>query len=95
MYVYTAVDIWTYDLLHIVIAPNLGKASARVFLQELWAKGYRPQGIVTDLSADYPEPIAQVFPQATHHVCIFHTADPDVAAVFKSCDCDGTGQPAV
>jgi transposase-like protein len=72
MYVYTAVDLWTYDLLHIAIAPHLGQDSARVFLQELRAKGYRPQVIVTDLSTDYPAAIAQVFPQAEHHLCVFH-----------------------
>jgi transposase-like protein len=72
MYVYTAVDVWTYDLLHIAIAPHLGQDSARMFLQELRAKGYRPQVIVTDLSTDYPAAIAQVFPHAEHHLCVFH-----------------------
>jgi transposase-like protein len=72
MYVSMAVDVWTYDLLHIAIAPQLGKDSAQVFLQELRAKGYRPQVIVTDLSTDYPDPIAPVFPQAEHHLCVFH-----------------------
>jgi len=72
MYVYTAVDVWTYDLLHIAIAPHLGQDSARVFMQELRAKGYRPQVIVTDLSQDYPAAITQVFPHAEHHLCVFH-----------------------
>lgn len=72
MYVYMAVDVWTYDLVHIAILPKTGKDSARLFLQEVRAKGYRPQVIVTDLSPDYPDAIAQVFPQATHHLCVFH-----------------------
>jgi len=50
----------------------LGKDSARAFLLELKAKGYKPRVIVTDLNRDYGEPVAQVFPNATHHECIFH-----------------------
>lgn len=72
MYVYLAVDAHTYDLLHIEIFPYLGKKSARAFLLALKAKGYQPRAIVTDLSDDYAEPIAQVFPKARHHQCIFH-----------------------
>jgi transposase-like protein len=72
MYVYMAVDVWTYDLLHIAIFPHGGKDSARTFLSAVRAKGYRPQVIVTDLSQDYGDPIAQVFPHAEHHLCVFH-----------------------
>jgi hypothetical protein len=39
---------------------------------ELKAKGYKPRVIVTDLNRDYGEPVAQVFPKAAHHECIFH-----------------------
>jgi hypothetical protein len=35
------------------------------------AKGYRPRVVVTDLRVDYHDLIAQVFPQAIHHECIF------------------------
>lgn len=72
MYVYVAVDAHTLDLLHIRIFPHLGKDSARTFLLELRAKGYHPTVIVTDLSQDYAEPLAAVFPQAVHHECVFH-----------------------
>jgi len=72
MYVYLAVDVWTYDLLHIAIYPNNDQDSAAAFLLALRAKGYHPQVIVTDLRQDYGPVIAQVFPQATHHECIFH-----------------------
>ena len=72
MYVYLAVDVYTYDLLHVAIFPYLGKNSARAFLLELKAKGYKPRVIVTDLNRDYGEPVAQVFPEAIHHECIFH-----------------------
>lgn len=72
MYVYLAVDVFTYDLLHIDIYPRNGKAEARAFLQALQAKGYTPQIIVTDMNQDYSEPIRAVFPKAMHHECVFH-----------------------
>jgi transposase-like protein len=72
MYVYLAVDVFTYDLLHIDIYPYNGKAEARAFLQTLKAKGYTPKVIITDMNQDYSEPIRAVFPGATHHECVFH-----------------------
>ena len=72
MYVYLAVDVFTYDLLHMDIYPYNGKAEARAFLQALKAKGYTPQVIITDMNQDYSEPIRAVFPGATHHECVFH-----------------------
>ena len=72
MYVYLAVDAWTYDLLHIAIYPNNNDDSAKAFLLALRAKGYHPQVIVTDLRQDYGPVIAQIFPAAQHHECIFH-----------------------
>ena len=72
MYVYLAVDVYTYDLLHIAIYPHNDQTTALTFLFALRAKGYRPRVIVTDLRRDYGADIAQVFPQAIHHECIFH-----------------------
>jgi transposase-like protein len=72
MYAYMAVDVFTYDLLHIDIYPHNGKQEARAFLQALKAKGYHPRVIVTDMNQDYGVPIRAVFPQAEHHECIFH-----------------------
>jgi transposase-like protein len=72
MYVYLAVDVYTYDLLHIAIYPYNDKASAHAFLLALRAKGYRPRVLVTDLRQDYGDLILQVFPRAQHHHCIFH-----------------------
>lgn len=72
MYVYLAVDVWTYDLLHIAIYPHNTEAAAKTFLLALRAKGYHPDVLVTDLRADYGPAIAAVFPQAVHHECIFH-----------------------
>ena len=72
MYVYLAVDVWTYDLLHIAIYPYNEQDSAHAFLLALRAKGYHPSVIVTDLRQDYDPIISLVFPQAEHHECIFH-----------------------
>ena len=72
MYVYLAVDSFTYDLLHIDIYPYNTKDSAKAFLLALRAKGYYPRVVVTDLRVDYGPLIAKVFPKATHHECIFH-----------------------
>jgi transposase len=72
MYVYMAVDVFTYDLLHIDIYPYNGKREARAFLQALKAKGYCPQVIITDMNQGYDEPIRVVFPHAVHHECVFH-----------------------
>jgi transposase-like protein len=72
MYVYMAVDVFTYDLLHIDIYPYNGKQEARSFLQALKAKGYRPRVILTDMNQDYEKPIHSVFPGTVHHECVFH-----------------------
>jgi hypothetical protein len=72
MYVYLAVDAWTYDLLHIEIYPYNNDDSAKAFLLALRTKGYHPKTIVTDLRQDYGPVINLVFPDAEHHECIFH-----------------------
>ncbi len=72
MYVYLAVDSYTYDLLHIEIYPFNTKQSAQAFLLTLRAKGYHPRVVVTDMRVDYRDVVAQVFPRAVHHECIFH-----------------------
>jgi transposase-like protein len=72
MYVYFAVDCYTYDLLHIELYPYNTKGSAHAFLLALRAKGYHPCVIVTDMRVDYGGLIAHVFPKTVHHECIFH-----------------------
>jgi transposase-like protein len=72
MYVYFAVDCYTYDLLHIEIYPYNTKQSAKAFLLALRAKGYHPRVVVTDLRVDYGPLVASVFPKAIYHECIFH-----------------------
>jgi len=81
MYVYFAVDVYTYDLLHIAIYPYNNRESAQAFLLALRAKGYHPKVIVTDLRQDYGPLVAQVFPKARHHECIFHALQ-NVQAYF-------------
>ena len=90
MYVYFAVDVYTYDLLHIAIYPYNNKESAHAFLLALRAKGYSPRVIVTDLRVDYGPLIAQVFPKAQHHQCIFHALQ-NVQDYFK--EVYGAGYP--
>lgn len=82
MYVYFAVDLYTYDLLHIAIYPYNDKASAHAFLLAVRAKGYTPRVVVTDQRLDYGPLIARVFPKATHHECIFHALQ-NVQTHFK------------
>jgi DNA-directed RNA polymerase subunit RPC12/RpoP len=72
MYVYLAVDVYTYDLLHIAIYPHNNQKSAHAFLLALRVKGYHPRVVVTDLRQDYGAVLAQVFPKAQHHECLFH-----------------------
>lgn len=72
MYLYFAVDVYSYDLLHIALYPYNNQQSAQTFLLALRAKGYRPRVVVTDLRQDYGPVIAAVFPKAEHHECIFH-----------------------
>ncbi len=82
MYVYLAVDVYTYDLLHIAIYPHNDKVTAQTFLLALRSKGYQPRVIVTDLRRDYGGDIARVFPKASHHQCIFHALH-DVGAMCR------------
>jgi transposase-like protein/DNA-directed RNA polymerase subunit RPC12/RpoP len=82
MYVYLAVDVYTYDLLHIAIYAHNTKDSAQTFLLALRTKGYHPRVVVTDLRRDYGPVIAQVFCQARHHECLFH-AEQEVSRYLR------------
>ena len=72
MYVYVAVDCYTYDLLHIAVYSYNTRHNATAFLLALRAKGYQPRVIVSDMRVDYRDVVAHVFPKAVHHECIFH-----------------------
>jgi len=67
-----AVDVYTYDLLHIAIYAHNTSESAQAFLLALRAKGYQLRVVVTDLRCDYRSVIALVFPRAQYHQCLFH-----------------------
>jgi transposase-like protein/DNA-directed RNA polymerase subunit RPC12/RpoP len=82
MYVYLAVDVYTYDLLHIAIYPHNTSESAHAFLLALRTKGYHPRVVVTDLRRDYGAVIAVVFSQARHHECLFH-AEQEVSRYLR------------
>ena len=82
MYVYLAVDVYTYDLLHIAIYPHNTSQSAHAFLLALHTKGYHPRVVVTDLRRDYGSVIAAVFSEARHHECLFH-AEQDVSRYLR------------
>jgi transposase-like protein/DNA-directed RNA polymerase subunit RPC12/RpoP len=82
MYIYLAVDVYTYDLLHIAIYPHNTSKSAEAFLLALRTKGYHPRVVVTDLRRDYGPVIAQVFSQARHHECLFH-AEQEVSRYLR------------
>jgi MULE transposase domain. len=82
MYVYLAVDVYTYDLLHLALYAHNNQDSAHAFLLALRAKGYHPRVVVTDLRRDYRAVIAQVFAQARHHECIFH-AEQGIRDYFR------------
>jgi transposase-like protein len=82
MYVYLAVDVYTYDLLHIALYPYNTRESAHAFLLALRTKGYHPRVVVTDLRRDYGTLIPQVFPKARHHECLFH-AEQEISRYLR------------
>jgi transposase-like protein/DNA-directed RNA polymerase subunit RPC12/RpoP len=95
MYVYLAVDVHTYDLLHIAIYPRNTQQSAHAFLLALRAKGYHPQVVVTDLRRDYGPVIALVFPKAQHHECLFHAEQEIGRYLRQTLGCDYAQQHPV
>jgi transposase-like protein len=88
MYVYLAVDVYTYDLLHIALYPYNTRGSAHAFLLALRTKGYHPRVVVTDLRRDYGAVISQVFPKARHHQCLFHAEQEIGNYLQKTCGRD-------
>jgi len=73
MYLFVAIDPYSYDLLHIEVYPQRNGECARAFLVGLKAKGVlRPKVIVTDLWKTYETALTEVFPDTVHHQCVFH-----------------------
>lgn len=72
-YLFVAIDPYTYDLLHAEVYPARNGACARAFLLGLKAQGVlTPRVIVTDLWGPYETMVPEVYPNATHHQCVFH-----------------------
>lgn len=83
VYLFVAIDPYTYDLLHAEVYPDRTADCARAFLLGLKAKGVlTPQVIVTDLWRPYETVVPEVYPGATHHQCVFH-AEQAVSDLMK------------
>lgn len=83
VYLFIAIDPYTYDLLHAEVYPDRTAACARAFLLGLTAKGVvKPKVIVTDLWGPYETVVPEVYPGATHHQCVFH-AEQAVSDLMK------------
>jgi hypothetical protein len=54
------------------------------FRSALDARGLKVQGITTDASALYPEPIAQAFGEVPHQICQFHVLKELTKAVLQA-----------
>ena len=68
-----------YQLVH----GQVDAAAMRDFLARLKAGGIAPDQVITDGSALYPTPLAQVWPQAAHQLCLFHETRAVTAAVER------------
>lgn len=68
-----------YQLVHGQVAA----ADIRDFLTRLKAGGIAPDQVITDGSALYPTPLAQIWPQAAHQLCLFHETRAITAAVER------------
>ena len=73
VYLFIAIDPWSYDLLHADVYPTRTADCARAFLMGLKANGVvTPRAIVTDLWGPYETVIPDIYPGAAHHQCVFH-----------------------
>lgn len=73
VYLFVAIDPYTYDLLHARVYPARTADCARAFLLSLKAQGVlTPKVFVTDLWGPYETVIPEVYPGAVHHQCVFH-----------------------
>ncbi len=73
VYLFIAIDPYSYDLLHTEAYPARTADCARAFLVGLKASGVlKPKVIVTDLWSPYETVIPEAYPGVTHHQCVFH-----------------------
>jgi len=54
------------------------------FLRQLQAHGLTPRVVVTDGSSLYPQLLGEIWPQATHQLCIFHVLQDINQAVLQA-----------
>jgi len=72
-YVYFALDLNTYEILHSDVFLDNGNNSTRVFLSQLKCLGIKPEVIVTDGLASYESMIPEIYGKKIKHVlCRFH-----------------------
>jgi len=55
-----------------LVREGVDSAVMKQFLTRLAAAGIQPDEVITDGSALYPGVLAEVWPQAAHHLCLFH-----------------------
>ena len=83
MYLFLAIDPHSYDILHSEVYPDRNTEAARAFLLGLKGKGcLAPKVIVSDLWGPYETAIADVYPDARHHQCVFH-AEQAVSTMMR------------
>jgi hypothetical protein len=92
MYVYLAVDVYTYDLLHIAIYAHNDKDNALAFLLALRAKGYRPRVVVTRFA--YGKTMAAISPASFPRPSITSAfSTPYRMSVARAASCMGLIMP--
>jgi hypothetical protein len=56
----------------------------RALFSELYEAGFVPELVVTDGSTLYPAPIAEIWPEADHQLCVFHFLQGALVTLTKS-----------
>jgi transposase-like protein len=96
MYLFFAIDPYSYDLLHIEIHSVRTTDSARTFLLGLKARGcVEVRAFVSDLWGPYETLIAEIFPGVQHHQCIFHAEQAASTLMQKHLGSDFRSIPIV
>src|SRR3954447_24450972 len=68
-----------YQLVH----GQVDAQEVQAFLARLKLGGIEPAQVITDGSALYPTPLAQIWPLAAHQLCLFHETRAGSAAVER------------
>lgn len=95
VYLFLAIDPYSYDLLHAEVYPCRTADYARAFLLGLKAKGVlSPNVVVTDLWGPYETVIPEIYPGAVHHQCVFHAEQATSTLMRDKLGADYTSVPA-